>query len=60
MMWRILHLLLLLPGAELPLIKSFGLSISLYPRCRLSSFGSSIGKCPVWCYPPICTWVFLV
>jgi len=36
------------------------LSISLDPGRRLSSFGTSSGKCPVWCYPPICTWVFLV
>ena len=36
------------------------LSISLDPGCRLSNFLSSFGKCPVWCYPPICTWVFLV
>ena len=36
------------------------LSISLDPGRRLSSFGSSVGKCPDWCYPPICTWVFIV
>jgi hypothetical protein len=36
------------------------LSTSLNPGRRLSSFGSSSGRCPVWCYPPICTWVFLV
>jgi hypothetical protein len=35
------------------------LYISLDTGRRLSSFGSSISKCPVWCYPPICTWVFL-
>ena len=34
--------------------------VSLDPGRRLSSFWSSVGKCPVWCYPPICTWVFLV
>ena len=36
------------------------LSISLDPGRKLSSFWSSFGRCPVWCYPPICTWVFLV
>ena len=35
-------------------------SISLDPGHKLSNFWSSFGKCPVWCYPPICTWVFLV
>ena len=35
-------------------------SISLDPGCRLSNFWPSFGKCPVWRYPPICTWVFLV
>jgi hypothetical protein len=35
-------------------------SISLDPGRKLSNFWSSFGKCPVWCYPPICTWVFLV
>ena len=35
------------------------LSIFLDPGRRLSSFWSSVGKCPVWCYTPICTWVFL-
>ena len=56
--------LLLLPGAELPSWRFWPsqrpLSISLDPGRRLSSFWSSFGKCPVWCYPPICTWVFLV
>jgi len=36
------------------------LSISLDSGRRLPSFGSSIGKYPAWCYPPICTWAFLV
>ena len=36
------------------------LSISLDPGCRLSNFWPSFGKCPVWRYPPVCTWVFLV
>ena len=53
-------LLLLLPGAELPLVESFGLLNDLDPGRRLSSFWSSFGRCPVWCYPPICTWVLLV
>ena len=35
-------------------------SISLDPGRKLSNLWSSFGKCPVWCYPPICTWVFLV
>ena len=35
-------------------------SISLDPGRKLSNFWSSFGKCPIWCYPPICTWVFLV
>ena len=35
-------------------------SISLDPGRKLSNFWSSYGKCPVWCYPPICPWVFLV
>jgi hypothetical protein len=56
--------ILLLPGAELPSWKFWPsqrpLSIFPDPGRRLTSFGSSIGKCPVWCYPPICTWVFLV
>ena len=56
--------LLLLPGAELPSWKFWPsqrpLSTSLDPGGRLSSFWSSFGRCPVWCYPPICTWVFLV
>ena len=60
----LLLLFLLLPGAELPSWK-FWLSqrlISIFfdPGRRLSSFWSSFGRCPVWCYPPICTWVFLV
>jgi len=36
------------------------LSISLDPGRRLSNFEPSFGKCPVWRYPPFCTWVFLV
>ena len=56
--------LLLLPGVELPSWKFWPsrrpLSTSLDPGRRLSSFLSSFGRCPVWCYPPICTWVFLV
>jgi len=55
---------LLLPGAELPNWKFWPsqrpLSTSLDPGCRPSSFWSSFGRCPVYCYPPICTWVFLV
>ena len=54
----------LLPGAELPSWKFWPsqrpLSTSLDPGRRLSSFWSSFGRCPVWCYPPTCTWVFLV
>jgi len=50
--------LLLLPGAELPSWKfspsQRPLSTSLDPGRRLSSFWSSFGRCPVWCYPPIC------
>ena len=34
--------------------------ISLELGRRLSNFWPSFGKCPVWRYPPICTWVFLV
>ena len=53
--------LLLLPGVELPSWKFWPsqrpLSTSLDPGRRLSSFWSSFGRCPVWCYPPICTWV---
>jgi len=30
-------------------------SISLNLGRKLSSFWSLFGKCPVWCYPPICT-----
>jgi len=60
----LLLLLLLLPGAELPSWKfwpsQWPLSTSLDPGRRLSSFWSSFGRCPVWCYPPIFTWVFLV
>jgi len=59
--------LLLLPSAELSLIcwkfrpsQRPPSSISLDPGRKLSNFWSSFGKCPVWCYPPICTWVFLV
>jgi len=55
---------LLLPGAGLPSWKFWPsqrtLPTSLDPGRRLSSFWSSFGRCPVWCYPPICTWVFLV
>ena len=54
--------LLLLPGTELPSWKFWPsqqpLSTSLDPGHRLSSCSSSFGRCPVWCYPPICTWVF--
>ena len=54
----------LLPGAELPSWKFWPsqrpLSTFLDPGRRLSSFWSSFGRCPVWCYPPICIWVFLV
>ena len=57
-------ILLLLPGAELPSWKFWPsqrpLSTSHDPGRRLSSFWSSFGRCPVRCYPPICTWVFLV
>ena len=61
----VIHIIpLLLPGVELINWKFWPsqrpLSISLDPRRRLSSFCSSFGKCPVWYYPPICTWVFLV
>jgi hypothetical protein len=56
--------LLLLPGAERPSWKfspsQRPLSTSLDPGRRPSSFWSSFDRCPVWCYPPICTWVFLV
>ena len=49
--------LLHLPGDELPSWKFWPsqkpLSIYPDPGRRLSSFVSSIGKCPVWCYPPI-------
>ena len=55
---------LLLAGVELPIWKFWPSQrpfyISLDLGHRLSSFLSSFGKCPVWCYPPICTWVFLV
>ena len=36
------------------------LSISLDPGRRWSNFLPSFDRYPVWCYPPICTWVFLV
>ena len=56
--------LLLLPDIELPSWKFWSsqrpLSTSLDPGRRLSSFWPSFGRCPAWCYPPICTWVFLV
>jgi len=56
--------LLLLPGTEIPSWRFWPserpLSTSLDPGRRLSSFWSSFGRCPVWCYLPICTWVFLV
>jgi len=52
------RVVLLLPGAELPSWKFWPsqrtLSISMDP-----SFGSSIGRCPVWYHHPLCTWVFL-
>jgi len=54
---------ILLPGAKLPSWKfwpsQWPLSTSLHPGRKLSSFWSSFGRCPAWCYPPICIWVFL-
>jgi len=56
--------LLLLPGSEIPSWKFWPsqrpLSTSLDPGRRLSNFLSSFARCPVWYYPPIYTWVFLV
>jgi len=56
--------LLLLPVAELPSWKfwpsQWPLSTSLDPGRWLSSFWSSFGRYPVWCYPPIYAWVFLL
>jgi hypothetical protein len=44
------------------LIESFGLFKDLFPFLPIVDAGYlvSFGKCPVLCYPPICTWVFLV